>query len=262
MLRFEHLPAFTDIVARFGIRATGVIHLGAHLGEEREQYAEAGVKRVLWVEANPELISELTRRVEPFTGHDVHSFLVSDIDGAEQVLQIANFSQSSSVLSLGTHSEHYPGIVLERGIPLRTKRLDTFFREADLNGQDYDFLHADLQGSELAALRGCGALLQHVRWINIEVNVASLYKGCPKLTNIDRYLYQRGFVRVALYLTGSDWGDALYKRTEAASRVSFVKNWSEALILQLIASAAGLLRKLLRRLRNHLKSPIVRLIRG
>ena len=41
------------------IKLTGVIHVGAHRGEEIHQYEDLGVKQVIWVEPNPEIFKEM-----------------------------------------------------------------------------------------------------------------------------------------------------------------------------------------------------------
>ena len=43
----------------------GIIHIGAHEAEEYEDYKEVSVDKIIWVEANPDLISYLENK---FTG--------------------------------------------------------------------------------------------------------------------------------------------------------------------------------------------------
>ena len=38
---------------------TCIIHVGAHRGEEVEQYADMGAKTVIWVEPNPDVFKEM-----------------------------------------------------------------------------------------------------------------------------------------------------------------------------------------------------------
>lgn len=44
LIPFKYMPTLS---------IKGIIHLGAHEAEELSDYQEAGVGRVLWVEANP-----------------------------------------------------------------------------------------------------------------------------------------------------------------------------------------------------------------
>ena len=43
---------FTEIIERWG-KPKGVIHIGAHLLEEREEYLKHNLTNTIWVEANP-----------------------------------------------------------------------------------------------------------------------------------------------------------------------------------------------------------------
>jgi hypothetical protein len=56
-----------------------------------------------------------------------------------------------------------------------------------------DFLWFDLQGMELAALKGCGDLLSSVSAIHCEVQNFPLYEGAPLYPEVYKWLKQRGF---------------------------------------------------------------------
>ena len=45
-------------IKRYLRKLSGVIHVGAHAGQERDLYAKYGL-RVLWIEANPEIFARL-----------------------------------------------------------------------------------------------------------------------------------------------------------------------------------------------------------
>jgi hypothetical protein len=46
------LIKFNRICKKYGI-PKGIIHIGAHMMEERSDYISKGIKNILWVEANP-----------------------------------------------------------------------------------------------------------------------------------------------------------------------------------------------------------------
>jgi hypothetical protein len=92
-----------ELVTKYGVQATEVIHLGAHHAEEAAAYAEAGARRVIWIEGNPELMPALEAELCRFPGQVAYNVLVSDLDGAEIDFYITNNKQSSSILPLGTH---------------------------------------------------------------------------------------------------------------------------------------------------------------
>ena len=44
---------------KYKVPLHGVIHVGAHRGEEVHQYAELGAKKIIWVEPNPDVFKEM-----------------------------------------------------------------------------------------------------------------------------------------------------------------------------------------------------------
>ncbi len=189
----------------------GIVHLGAHLGEEAKDYAEVGCDKVIWVEGNPSLISELSSNLSVYPKNVVYNVLISDKDHSKVTFNITEFSQSSSILDLGVTQEIHNTKVIERK-ELTARRIDTFFAEKGVNISEYNFLNIDLQGYELIALKSMGDQLDHIDWIYTEVNSRHLYKKCVLLDELDLFLLKKGFKRVELFMTGWRWGDALYTR--------------------------------------------------
>ena len=50
---------FSYFEEKYDITLTGVIHVGAHRGEEVNEYEDLGAKQVIWVEANPDVFEEM-----------------------------------------------------------------------------------------------------------------------------------------------------------------------------------------------------------
>lgn len=199
-----------DVLVRiYGLRPTGVLHLGAHEGEEAEAYQRAGIRRVVWVEGNPELVDGLRERVEP-RGHRVFGALVSDRQGEAVRFHVTNNFQSSSILELGTHLEHHPEVHVTHTLDLETTTVDSLAREHDFSG--LNFMNLDLQGAEMKALRGAAETLRDVDYVYSEVNREAVYKNCPHISEIDGYLGGYGLNRVVTKWSPAGWGDALYVR--------------------------------------------------
>ncbi|MGQ9866732.1 MAG: FkbM family methyltransferase [Pseudanabaenaceae cyanobacterium] len=73
----------------------------------------------------------------------------------------------------------------------------------------------DVQGAEGQVLRGARHLLTHTAAIQLEVNYAEMYTGCPLIDDLDHFLEPLGFERVAVTTPfHHTWGDALYVRRE------------------------------------------------
>jgi FkbM family methyltransferase len=213
------IPFHECIVQSGGRPFEGVLHIGAHHGEEAADYHQCGVKKVLWVEANPILMKTLWDKTNMFHGmkQDYENLALSDTDGVRVNLNITNNSQSSSLLPLGTHAEHYPHIKVTNTLEVVTKRFDTFYKEkrAYLDLGSYDFVNLDVQGVELNVLKGFGNLFdkfRNIKAIYTEVNVEEVYKGAALLPEMDVYLNSLGFNRMITKITEYNWGDALYVR--------------------------------------------------
>ena len=89
---------------------SGVIHVGANLGQERELYAKYKLK-VLWIEPLPDIFEQLCKNIEPFPDQKAVNHLITDKDNVEYSLHVANNGgASSSILELGRHTEIWPDI--------------------------------------------------------------------------------------------------------------------------------------------------------
>lgn len=219
------LIKFSDICRNYDKKITGVVHLGAHIGEELEDYYNNGIRYTIWVEADPNVCEKLGERLQEFANtHEDLEFvacndLVLDVDGDTVKFNIANNNQSSSVLEFGLHAVHAPEVQFVGSVNIDCKRFDTIFKslseyftENKIDPKIYNFLNLDLQGVELLALKGCGDLLDQFDYIYTEINIAEVYKGNATLDELDGFLNKRGFMRIDTAMTDRKWGDALYVR--------------------------------------------------
>lgn len=203
------LIKFKDIVSKYG-KPKGIIHIGAHLMEERNNYLLYDLKNTIWIEANPSkynLISKINNTSNP---ERVFNYAITDTDNKELDFHITNNGESSSILDLGKHTIHHPHIHVTETIKVKTKRLDSLIKENLIDINSYNFLNIDIQGVELLALKGAGNLINSIDFIYTEVNTAHLYKNCALIDEIDYYLGHFGFSRKETEMTQYEWGDALY----------------------------------------------------
>lgn len=181
-------------------RATGILHLGAHTGQEREVYRELG-KPVVWVEANPEIFGLLKSNIAPIPHHSALCALLGDTDGKEQTFHISNNFEgvSSSVFPFGEYAAGerslWPELDLKMvsTMTLPMARLDTLLAANNLDARDYDFWVLDLQGAEMLALAGAGHSLLHCRCLLAEVSEKEVYRGGADYQDLQRYLAAADF---------------------------------------------------------------------
>lgn len=207
-----------DALARtFGVRPTGVLHVGAHEAEEWDDYQRFGWGAVIWVEMLPEKAQLLRARFAAEKKVTVINAACWDEDGQQLPLFRANNGQSSSLLAPDHHLAAHPTVTFRHEDAITTSRLDSV-----LPGQStFDFINFDIQGAELRALKGLGARLGEVTWAYLEINQKSLYAGCALLPDVDAFLSGMGFHRVVMRMAGdTGWGDALYVN---ARKLGFAK---------------------------------------
>ena len=78
---------------------------------------------------------------------------------------------------------------------------------------NYDFINIDTQGSELEILKGFEEYLDNIKYIYAEINVKKLYKDIALLSELDDYLYKKGFIRVETVIHEDvGWGQGFYIR--------------------------------------------------
>lgn len=192
------------------IKINGVLHIGAHECEELGVYKFLGIKEdnVVWVEAIKEKVDEA---ISKGINH-VYNVVISDEDNKMVTFLRTNNNQSSSILDLGTHSHHYPHIVVSKQESMISITIDSFLKEKELDKKQYNFWNFDIQGAELLALKGATDALKYVDILYMEVNTEEVYKNCGLMSEIDSFVHSYGFSRKLTKMTQQGWGDALYIR--------------------------------------------------
>lgn len=193
------------LVQKYGVRFTGVLHIGAHECEEIVDYDKyLGRESVVWIEALPDKV-DFCKTTYP--GILIEQAVVSDCVESVVFHRSCN-GQSSSILDLGTHMIHHPHIYYVGDYEVKTQRLDSIL---DKYIVPFNFINIDIQGAELKALKGMESYLSSIQYIYTEVNSDYVYKGCCLVTELDEYLGQFGFKRVeTCWYNDAGWGDAFY----------------------------------------------------
>lgn len=188
-----------------------ILHGGAHLGEERDAYEQAGADWVLWCEANPALLDPLRAHLcEPRpivrpTCHTVAHALLGADSGDRRALNVAADTMNSSVLGEGLIPVDYERV---EGMPVTTvDDLTTVYGQPTM-------LALDCQGYELEILRGSVLTLPGVELVYTEVSEVPIYDGAPHWREIDGFLAGQGFrlAKIEMDRNGAGWGDGCWLR--------------------------------------------------
>lgn len=226
---FEHTPPMMqDIKAQLKnaqVNVRGIIHIGAHKGEELETYISMGASPILFIEANPDLADQLKKKTAGQHGIIVESCAITDGKTSTSTLHITSMDQSSSILPLKEHQDIYPDIVETHRIIVPAQTLDALLNSLGLDASMFNFLNIDIQGAELLALHGAKLTLPHIDAINTEVNYRELYAGCALSHELDAYLASFGFVRESTHCPyDPSWGDAFYIKKSVVSMSTLGSN--------------------------------------
>ena len=208
------LISVSELHKNWGINPNGVLHVGAHLGEEAEDYQKFKWLPAIWIEAQPTLVEQLQLKLKP-PMHRIIAAAIWNINDVRLKLHVASNSMSSSLLDFGSHSNSYPEITFVEEIEVITKRLDKLIELEDMP----NFLCIDIQGAELPAIQSLGELILKLDYIFVEVNRREVYKECTKVKELDFYLDSKDFKRVTTrWFFKQGWGDALYIRKNKITR--------------------------------------------
>ena len=202
---------------RFLQEVSGVIHVGANIGQERYRYGQYGL-RVIWIEPIPAVFRMLKANIEGLPRQRAFECLVTDRDGAEYPFHIANNNgKSSSILDLKLHRDIWPEVGYRETIALKSLTLTSLLQRERIDPAEYDALILDTQGSELLVLQGAAPLLRHFKYVKTEAPDFESYAGCCRLDDIDSFLAQHGYrefsrVKFASRAEGGSYYDIVYRR--------------------------------------------------
>jgi FkbM family methyltransferase len=201
-----------QVCEKHGVVPRGVIHIGAHEGQEVAEYKVLNVQKIVFIEANPTVYERLVGTISGTPHVMAVNCAISDVNGTV-TLHVTSMDQSSSILPLKQVSVIYPLIKETHAIVVPSRTIDSLLTELKLMPADYNILNIDIQGAELLAFKGGTNLLTHLDAIFTEVNFEELYEGCPLIGQLDEFLGNYGFCRVEVTTPyHPSWGDAMYVR--------------------------------------------------
>jgi len=199
-------------------QVTGVIHVGANLGQERELYAKYKLK-VLWVEPLPDIFEQLYKNVRSFPDQTAVNYLITDKDAVEYLFHVAsNGGASSSILELAKHNEIWPDVQYVSQITLKSITLDSLLKNIGNGIPTYEALVMDTQGSELLVLKGAAKSLGQFKFVRTEAADFESYANCARVEELTSYLSKFGFKLIrsdkfAESPKGGRYFDLLYRKS-------------------------------------------------
>ncbi|OWT74943.1 MULTISPECIES: FkbM family methyltransferase [unclassified Achromobacter] len=200
----------------------GVLHIGAHMGEEVPAYQDHAYSPIYLVEANPEILPGLTEKFETISDiHVLPTAVGNSVGHIEFVVHKTKKGgmESSGLLKLEKLGEIVPVFNSESRHRVPVTTVDSLVNQHGL-AENIALLVLDIQGAEMMALAGASTFLQRVNAVICEVNLIKNYEGCPLEADIDQIFASAGFTKqLAIYHELYDqtgrfpaWGECLWVR--------------------------------------------------
>ena len=196
---------FDQLFQKYHLKIKGIIHIGAHYGQEYEIYQNYQIANLVFFEP----LSENFKILKSHLGEKAKLFqkaLGNENKKVKMYVESANNGMSSSILKPKKHLEQYPNIVFDSSEMVDMVRLDDILKDKE----NYNFLTIDVQGYELEVLKGSRETLKNIDYLLTEVNRDELYENCARVEQLDKFLEQFALRRVETNWEGGTWGDAFY----------------------------------------------------
>jgi FkbM family methyltransferase len=166
--------------------------VGAHVGQYGSRLRDHDYRdRIISIEPNRAAFEELSRRASRGTGWTAVPLAVSD-SARRETLNVSANGQSSSLLPItrrhtaANHDSRYVGTEIVQTVTLDSLRVE-------LSPPAPFYVKLDVQGGELAALRGAPGVLRETAACEVELSFAELYKGGATWQEVSAYLDRAGF---------------------------------------------------------------------
>lgn len=212
----------TKKITEFKLNVRGVIHVGAHLGEEAPFYDAIGIFRQIWIEPVPPIYAKLVEQLPKRPDVKAFQAACAEAPGRKKMVISESWeAQTHSLAKLKRQVELHPWHKQVDEVEVEVVRLDDLLEKNQVNVKDYNLLVVDTQGAELETLKGAEKTLPHMDCVVAELGTVELYEGMALEDEVNAWLAARGF-----YPRGGHWfgprvgyksayGDVIYLRTPA-----------------------------------------------
>lgn len=168
-----------------------VVHVGAHLGEERLSYLWRNLT-VFWLEASTSAYYKLKRNVKSFSKQKAIHAAVSSSEEKDVVFNLTNLSASSSLLKPKDiwPTPNLKVVAIEK---VETVKLSSLITRGTIKLIGNSILIVDTQGTELDVLFSAGSFLPEFAAIVVETQDFELYQGQALTGEIENFLMSQKF---------------------------------------------------------------------
>ena len=212
---------FLDWVTEFQLAPSGLIHVGAHLVQERDEYRNSGFEPVIWFEASPATAYSAKNILKNYSNQSIINCALWSEPGIRKTFHIAgNEGSSSSLLEPYLITASHPDVYTTERFTVETSTLDKEIPKLGLDKR-LRTLVLDVQGAEIEVLKGSTVALTEIDYIITEISRIELYKNTTRIKQIVQFLDERGFIFAASEVNrATGWGEGLFIRKSGAFKIS------------------------------------------
>jgi len=211
-------------VEKYQIPCAPLIHVGAHLVQERDEYRELHFSPTLWFEAIPQIANRAQDILKNYPGQKLLNCALWSDTGVKKKLYFAGHEgSSSSLLQPYLISASHPEVVKTGEISVITSTLDSEIDKLK-SKVCYKILVLDVQGAEIEVIKGGSRTLNEIDYIISEISQIELYKKTSEITELIKILGDFGFIYVASEINrATGWGEGLFLHKRAIKDLSILE---------------------------------------
>jgi FkbM family methyltransferase len=202
---------FVSWVKKYEIPSSPLIHVGAHLVQERDDYKNLKFTPTLWIEGIPEIANQAGEILASYTNQKIINSALWSSTGISKIFHYAGHEgSSSSLLKPFLISASHPEVKKTGEFLVVTSTLDSELCKLNDN-IEYKILVLDVQGAEIEVLKGSRIALHKIDYIISEISQIELYKDVAQIKELSYFLSDQGFVFVASEINrATGWGEGLF----------------------------------------------------
>jgi FkbM family methyltransferase len=201
------LLSFRGLVDKYKMNIKGIIHIGAHIGQEIPDYIDTGIQNIILFEPLEENFKILSEKAQKMNANIIGHQVALGSKPGKTTMYVSDHNRiSSSILKPKVHLTHHPNVSFPDKEDVEVDCLDNF------DSFGYNFINMDVQGYELEVLKGSKKTLEGVDYVYCEVNRDEVYENNAYVEELDEFLKEYNMIRVMTSWEGQIWGDALYVR--------------------------------------------------
>jgi FkbM family methyltransferase len=190
-----------ELKNKYDLNINGVIHVGAHYGQEFLSYQNLKIENLSFFEPCERTFKTLEKNL--IGKAKLYNVGLGNFEGETYMY---TEGLSNSLLEPMFHLIQHPSIIFDGKEKIKVDKLDNFKELFD----GYNLINMDVQGYELEVLKGGKEILNNIDYIITEVNRKELYKECVLVDELDSFLENYNMIRVETDWVGDSWGDAFY----------------------------------------------------